>query len=147
MIHSCSPGLYCISGDVMVNAHDTLFGSGVTLYFIDGGLHINGNALVNLTAPFGADVFPALPGVLIYVPGANGDGQPVQINGNSDSFFSGIVYAPGSEMELLGTGNTVAYQSQFIGWDVRVGGTADLKIDWVGSRNPGLSIVTGMRFN
>jgi hypothetical protein len=130
------PGLYCISGDVTVNAHDTLAGSGITLYFIDGGLHINGNALVNLTAPFGDGVSPALPGVLIYVPGANGNGQQVQINGNSDSYFSGIIYAPGSEMELLGTGNTIAYRSQFIGWDVRVGGTADLLIDWDGTQIP-----------
>lgn len=122
-----SPGLYCISGDVTVNAHDTLIGGGVTLYLIDGKLHINGGATVMLSAP-DLDSSPALPGVLIYSPESNG--SPVTLNGNSDSYISGVVYAPASEVEVLGTGYAYGYQAQIIGWDVRVGGTADLILDW-----------------
>jgi hypothetical protein len=122
-----APGLYCISGDVTVNSNDKLIGNGVTLYFTDGKLTINGGATVQLTAPPQGDA-PALPGVLFYVPDSNSN--PVLIAGNSDSYFSGVVYAPASEIEVLGTGYVFGYQAQFVGWDVRVGGTADVVLDF-----------------
>ncbi len=120
-------GLYCISGDVTINNNDTVIGSDVTLYFIDGKLTVNGGATVQMTAP-SQGASPALPGVLFYVPDTNNN--PVFIAGNSNSFFSGVVYAPASEIEVLGTGYVYGYQAQFIGWDVRVGGTADVILDF-----------------
>ncbi|HOU11968.1 MAG TPA: hypothetical protein PKZ84_02545 [Anaerolineae bacterium] len=120
-----NPGLYCISGDVTINNNESLTGQGVTLYFTDGKLTINGGATVQLSAPE-AGASPALPGVLIYVPQTNSN--PLKITGNSDSTFTGVIYAPASEIEVLGTGFVLGYNAQFIGWDVRVGGTADVII-------------------
>ena len=120
------PGLHCISGDVTINSQDVLVGDGVTLFFRDGKVTINGGATVQLTAP-GEGVTPALPGILFYVPETNTN--PVKINGNSKSYFSGVIYAPRSEIEVLGTGYVFGYQAQFIGWDVRIGGTADVILD------------------
>jgi len=118
------PGLYCVTGQVQINAHDTLVGSGVTIYLRDGSLRINGNALVQLSAPVAnPDPSPAIAGMLIYLDAANHN--EVQINGNSDSYFEGTVYAPGSDIDVLGTAVIDAYHSQIIGWNVELGGTAD----------------------
>ena len=136
---SLNPGLYCISGDVTINAGDHVKGDDVTLYFLDGKLTINGGSTVQLSAPYapGVNVSPALSNILFYVPGAEGEGKPVTINGTSDSYFSGVVYAPGSEVEFLGTSYTEGAQTtQIIGWDVRVGGTADLILGYIGSDDP-----------
>ena len=131
------PGLWCISGDVTINAKDSLQGEGVTLYLINGKLRISGKALVQLSAPANSvDPSPALPNILFYVPGSEGNGQAVQINGTSESYFAGVVYAPGSEIEVLGTGNVEGMEAQFIGWNVRVGGTADIILGYTGSDFP-----------
>jgi hypothetical protein len=136
---SLEPGLYCISGDVTINAGDTVKGDDVTLYFMDGKLTINGGATVQLSAPYapGVNVSPALSNILFYFPGTNGDGENVKINGNSDSYFTGVIYAPGSEVEFLGTSHTEGVDTtQIIGWDVRVGGTADLILGYTGNDLP-----------
>jgi len=122
-----APGLYCVSGDANINNNDTVIGNGVTLYFIDGKFTINGGATVQLSAP-SEGATPALPGVLIYQPQSNAN--DLKINGNSDSYFSGVIYAPASHVSVLGTGFVYGYQAQIIGWDVEVGGTADLILDW-----------------
>ena len=143
------PGLWCIDGDVTINAQDKVYGDGVTLVVQNGKFHINGGAQVQLAAPFSTEcIDPAVNGVLLWVPGemsvsgkkevcsSKSGCQAVTINGNSDSYFQGVIYAPGSEVEVLGTGNVYAFRSQFIGWDVRVGGTAQLKIDFKGNNLP-----------
>jgi hypothetical protein len=128
------PGLYCISGDATINASDTVMGSGVTLYFTDGKFTINGGATVNLSAPQGSSVSPALPGVLVYLPQSNSN--PVLIDGNSESWYQGTVYAPASEINVLGAGQVHGGWAQFIGWDVQVGGTADVFIDYLDRNLP-----------
>jgi hypothetical protein len=121
------PGLYCITGDVTINAGDVVTGDDVTLYFLNGKVTINGGATVNLSAPSHDNASPALKNILFYVPGAAGKGQTVKINGNSDSYFTGTIYAPGSDVDFLGTSHTEGCENtQIIGWNVRIGGTADV---------------------
>jgi hypothetical protein len=68
-----------------------------------------------------------LKNILFYVPGASGKGQPVKINGNSDSYFTGTIYAPGSDVDFLGTSHAEGCENtQVIGWNVRIGGTSDV---------------------
>lgn len=125
------PGLYCITGDVTINAGDVVKGEDVTLYFVDGKLTINGGSTVQLSAPAKA-ALPALKNILFYVPArqnkkGEADGQIVKINGGADSYFTGVVYAPTSLVEFLGTSHTEGCENtQIIGWDVRIGGTADV---------------------
>jgi hypothetical protein len=121
------PGLYCVTGQVQINAHDTLIGNGVTIYLRDGSLRINGNATVQLSAPVSVpNPSPAIAGMVIYLEATNQN--EIQINGNSDSFFEGTVYAPGSDIDVLGTAVIDAYRSQIIGWNVELGGTADTNV-------------------
>lgn len=124
-----APGLYCITGDLRINGHDTLNGTGVTLYFLDGGLTINGGATVQLSAPGSSpNPAPAIPGVLILT--AAGNSSRIQINGNSVSYFHGTILAPQSDIDFLGTGSTNAYYTQVIGYNVEVGGTADTYVTY-----------------
>jgi hypothetical protein len=118
-------GLYCISGDLVINGGDTVEGDGVTIYVPNGEIRINGNATVKLTAP-GPGSAPAIEGILFYLPETNHN--TVELNGTSDSYFEGVVLAPGSDVNVLGTGDISAYRSQIIGWNVEVGGTADAGI-------------------
>ncbi len=117
-------GLYCVSGSLHVNGNDSLIGTGVTIYMLNGGITINGNAEVNITAPHPSpDPSPAIPGLVIYVPVNNTN--DIQINGNSESYFEGTILAPGSNIDMLGTGEVDAFHTQVIGWNVEVGGNAD----------------------
>lgn len=127
-----TPGLYCIEGDLTV--HDELVGQGVTLYFKNGDLKINGNPHIDLKAPaIDATGTPAIPGVLIYAPETNhGD---ITLNGNSVSNFTGVIYAPGADINMLGTGNLDAYDVQIIGFNVEVGGTSDTYVSYCSCQN------------
>lgn len=119
-----SPGLYCVTGELRLNANDTFQGTGITIKMVDGGLRINGGALVQISAPdLNPDPSPAIAGVLIYAPASNH--EEIQLNGNSDSRFVGTVYAPGGDINLLGNGDVNAFNTQLIGWNVEVGGNYD----------------------
>jgi len=125
------PGLYCLHGDLRVNANHELVGHDVTIY-VEGDIVLNGSALIQLSAPdSNPDPAPALGGVLFYIPhmpGANCADQTFDMNGNSDSYFQGIILAPCADITVNGTGNVNAYQTQIIGWNVLVGGTADTSV-------------------
>lgn len=117
-------GLYCIQGNLHVNAHDVLVGYDVTIYVPNGEVRINGNATVQVDAPpQSPDPSPAIPGVVLYVDVKHT--HDIQINGNSDSYWEGTILAPNTDIELNGTGFQDAYRTQVIGWNVKVGGTAD----------------------
>ncbi|OGO11959.1 MAG: hypothetical protein A2Y53_01530 [Chloroflexi bacterium RBG_16_47_49] len=119
------PGLWCISGNVkLTGSHGTLHGEGVTLVILDGVFDAAGGADVTLS---GLDAtYPALPGIVIYLPESNTN--TVTLNGNSSSYYAGLVYAPKSLIKMDGTGDVMYMQSQVIGWNVTVGGTADTKV-------------------
>jgi Flp pilus assembly protein TadG len=122
-----APGLYCVDGDLRINAQDTFRGTDVTIYMKNGEIRVNGGATVELYAPSTySNPKPAIPGVLVYMaPGNNND---VQINGNSSSVWKGTIYAPESNIDFSGTENTNGYETQLIGWNVEVGGTGDTNI-------------------
>ena len=120
-------GLYCVTGNLRVNSHDTLVGDGVTIFMINGEIHDNGGATIQLTAPpHSPDPAPAIPGLLIYLPPTNT--SDVDINGNSLNNFTGTILAPGSTIYVTGTAGVSALHSQIIGWDVEVGGDGTLNV-------------------
>jgi hypothetical protein len=123
-----SPGLYCVTGDLFLNGGEFI-GDQVTIVMLDGELRINGNVLVQLTAPaIEPRPAPAIPGLLFYAPATNSN--PITLNGTSESFFTGTVFAPASNISLLGTGYQDAYKTQVIGWNVEAGGTADTYVTY-----------------
>lgn len=123
------PGIYCVDGMFMVNAHDVLTGDGVLIYMRSGNVHWDGHAQVNLTAPTSGPY----AGLLLYLPMNNDEG--VIINGNSDSSFVGTFLAPASDIQVNGTSGVTGYHSQIIGYTIDLIGTADMRIEYNQNEN------------
>jgi hypothetical protein len=89
---------------------------------------------VTLHAPEGTEeaVAPAIPNVLIYLPESNT--SEVELQGNDDSQFLGVIYAPGADVNISGdSGTHPTFNTQIIGKNVTISGNADLKINFNGS--------------
>ena len=124
-------GLYCLYGDFDMggdNLYIQDYDKGVTIYLKSGSFVTNGNGEVIIKAPSeDPDPYPALAGILIYLDKEN-DGE-VKLRGTSSSSYYGTVFAPGGTIDAAGTADHVpSLHTQLIGWDVLVGGTADIKI-------------------
>lgn len=123
------PGIYCVNGDFMMNAHDTIHGEGVLIFMKSGTVHFNGNAQINLSAPTSGPY----AGLLIYQSINNTN--RVTLNGNSDTIFVGTILAPGAEIQINGTQNSSSYQSQIIGYTLDLIGTSDAVIRYNDAQN------------
>jgi hypothetical protein len=123
------PGIYCVDGMFMVNAHDLLTGDGVLIYMRSGNVHWDGRAQINLTAPTSGPY----AGLLIYMPMSNDEGMI--INGNSDSSFVGTFLAPASDVQINGTSGVNGYHSQVVGYTIDLIGTADMTVEYNQNEN------------
>ncbi len=66
-------GLWCITGDLSLTSDDKLYGDHVTIYMVDGWFKSVAQAEIILSAPAKSpDPYPAIPGLLIYLPVSNG---------------------------------------------------------------------------
>lgn len=136
------PGLYCITGDVKITQGNGLSGYGVTIAMLDGFFDVQGSPEIHLLAPgvpIPPDntektpiVSPAIEGLLIYMAPSNLNN--VTLAGNSDSYFSGLIYAPNPDTttKLSGTGQNIYQNSQVIAWNITIEGTADLWVHYYG---------------
>lgn len=136
-----APGLYCIRDD-FVTTGGTITGTGVTIYIEDGTFSTNGNATINLAAPDCSEggsclgVPLALPGVLIYIPETNAKNE-VNLLGDADSDYYGLVYAPAGEIEVGGGSSLMGViHTQLIGYDVKIHGTTSIDITYDGEKAP-----------
>lgn len=98
-----TPGIYYMEGPFIENGNDTLSGNGVTFYFSQGSLTLNGNSQADLVAP----TTGPYAGILYYQNPS--DTQTVTIDGNATSVFQGTFYAPGAQLTVNGNGNLAAY--------------------------------------
>jgi len=100
-----------------------------------GKLTVNGGANIQPSAP-GIDpdnfpiVSPAVRGLLIYFPDSNSN--TLGLNGNENALYSGLVYAPNSNITMNGTGSQAYENTQIIGWNVEVGGNASTSVTYNG---------------
>lgn len=136
-ILTMEPGLYCITrapNGFTINGGKVI-GDGVTIYLINGGGSISGNSIAELEAPKkNPDPSPAIPGLLFYL--APGNTHLLSLTGNDESWFVGTVYAPDGEIKAAGTSGTQAtFNTQMIGWNVEIEGTATLQINFNGDDN------------
>jgi hypothetical protein len=122
------PGLWCITGDLKINAKAEIHGAGVTIYIPNGLLDIAGGAKLELSAPTASDTpSAAIPGMLFFLPPTNAN--TVTINGNSELFsLTGTILAPSSHIKIDGASSNTLLASQIIGWDVELIGTATFNI-------------------
>lgn len=123
------PGIYCISGDLKVNAHDHITGHGVLLYFIDGGIKFNGNGVLDLSAPTTGDY----AGLLIYLPLTNS--SDVEILGSSLNSYAGTILAPASNFTITGDGSAAAINSQIIANTITLIGGSNITVHYDDNSN------------
>ncbi len=111
-------------------------GDGVTIYLLKNGIHdtnvtINGNVTVHLNAPDESPVNGAMAGILFYM--ADGNQGNISLQGTADSSFAGAIYAPNGSMDIGGTSDVnPTYNTQLIGYFVKVHGNADIDINYNG---------------
>ena len=132
------PGLYSLTGSpkAMVISGGTLIGHGVTIYAENGEIALSGNATVQLSAPQDPEASPEIFGVVIYL--AEGNTGAVELEGNSDTWLQGTVYAPDGFIEAKGVSGThPTLHTQLVGHDVEIGGNADINIVFDASKAPG----------
>ncbi|NJN44787.1 MAG: hypothetical protein HC806_08775 [Anaerolineae bacterium] len=135
-----NPGLYCLDGDFEINGNNSSFvkGNGVTIYMRSGNFTSNGNAAVQISAPnFVVNDEDGIAGMLIYL--ATDNAGEVSLKGNSDSHYSGTIYAAheDSRVEVGGTGDLTScfngapcFGTQLIAGTVKISGTATLDVDF-----------------
>lgn len=110
------------SGGLSISSQAVVNGTGVTIILTSSnpgnsstiaGMHINGGATINLTAPTSG----TYAGVLIYQDRrAAVMGDRVHLNGNSSSRLQGAVYVPRNEILMNGTTNMNTNCLQLIGY-------------------------------
>ena len=140
-----NPGLYCVTGSPIAFKITTawFYGDGVTIYatngrvLISGGGDDEGNPSV-LSAPAAdPDPSPALSGMLILL--APGNTSDVQLTGNSETQFTGTVFAPDGDITATGSGAlTAPFNTQLIGHNVQVEGNAFIDINFDGANSYGV---------
>jgi hypothetical protein len=120
------PGLYCVTGGLTL--HGDYTGAGVTIVVLSGAVKVNGQPLLQLSAPASSpDPSPAIPGVLLYLPISNT--SDVTLNGGANSFLRGMIIAPRSKLTLDGNASDYV-KGQVIGWTVKITGTNGFSIDY-----------------
>lgn len=132
-------GLYCFHGDIdLSGSHNVFIGTNVTIYFVTGGFKItgtNGNSDgdIRLSAPAnkGDVVSYAEEDVVIMMAPTNT--SELKIDGNSSSYFIGLIVAPNQSVDLGGVISNTAYQSQIIGRNIKYHGTPEVKVTYYDS--------------
>lgn len=124
------PGIYCLYDDLSITG-GTVNGSYVAFYIIEGNVKITGNAIVNLSAPVSGD----LAGMLFFVDYDNPEGD-ISLIGTNASSFTGTVFTPVGSLEAGGTTSSAAtFNTQLIGWTVKIVGSSQVDVFYNGSNN------------
>lgn len=142
-----SPGLYYITGGLTINnnalvvaggstdftggpAFSSVYSGGATFFIANGDLTVNGSSTVQMYAPHSG----TYEGLLFYQDPL--DTQQLTINGGSNSFFEGAVYAPKADVDFSGTADfnggakyTIVIADQFL---VSGGAYVNLAADFSG---------------
>ena len=127
-----NPGVYFIDrGTFSVNGGGTVNGIGVTLVFTSSTgnnwatLTINGNAVVNLTAPNSGDT----AGLVVFGDRNTPLGTAFKLNGGSTQSFGGAIYAPTGSISYSGGSGTSTSCTQIIGDTVTFTGNSSVAIN------------------
>jgi hypothetical protein len=130
-----NPGMYCIYGNKGFTGNGgVITGTDVMIYLQDGGLDLGGSSLVALAAEDdpGMLVDPSQndwKGMLVYIDPNNTN--DVKLTGNTDTTYTGTIYAVNSDCTVNGTGDNIGLHStQIICNKVKITGTAQVNIDY-----------------
>ena len=122
------PGTYVLAGGgIKLGGNGYLKGTGVTIFLMgDAEFSVSGNEVVQLTPPTKGEDYA---GITIYQEKSNDN--TITINGTSDSYISGFVYAPGGHVFYAGN-SAATTQSEclrIVGNTVELTGNSDMKSD------------------
>ena len=126
-------GTYCVHNDFSVQGGDTLIGHDVIIIMLEGDVTFNGGATIELSGPPGpqSDDNP-YGGLFLYMPMSNSG--TININGNSESGFTGTILAPAADITINGTGGS-GLHGQIIGYTVDLSGTSSTTIVYDNDEN------------
>lgn len=107
-----------------------LYGTGITIYLVNGGdISISGGDIDLEAPPASPDPDPGIEGVLFYVNPVRD--SVINLNGNNESKYLGIIYAPQADVSINGAnGTTPTFNTQIIAWNVEISGNASLDINF-----------------
>jgi hypothetical protein len=121
------PGNYVLDGGkVNLGGNGSLKGTGVTIFLLnDAEFSINGNEVVQLTPPTSGPY----AGITIFQEKSNDN--TISINGGSDSYVTGFVYAPGAHLFYAGNSATTTLSQclRLVGKTIEMTGNSDIKSD------------------
>ena len=131
-----NPGIYYLDGgDFTVNGGGTITGTGVTLVFTKKNSStwatatINGNAVINLTAPLSGP----MAGIVVFGDRNVPIGTAYKLNGGSTQYFGGAIYLPTGAVDFIGGAGTSSSCTQLIGNTVSFSGNSSFALNCSGS--------------
>ena len=126
-------GTYCVHNDFSVQGGETLIGHNVIIIMVDGDVTFNGGATIELSGPAGPQTNEnPYGGLFLYMPMSNTG--TININGNSESGFTGTILAPAADVTINGTGGN-GIHGQIIGYTVDLSGTSNTSIVYNNDEN------------
>ena len=133
-LNAAYPGksLICVTNtnNAIKMTNGYLYGKGITIYLVNGGdISVNGGD-IDLEAPASdPDPDPGLPGILIYVNPVRD--SSISLNGNNESKYLGVIYAPRADVTINGAnGTSPTFNTQIIAWNVEISGNATVDINY-----------------
>jgi hypothetical protein len=116
-----------VSGDINMSGQaEIIVDEGVYVrFFVQGNVSVSGNGMTNRNGPLHLQLYGIDP-----PPNADGTEAPMKtmsISGNGG--FSGAVYAPHYNVEMVGGGNTDSIFGSFVGNTVRMTGVQSVHYD------------------
>ncbi|MEJ2352364.1 MAG: pilus assembly protein TadG-related protein [Anaerolineales bacterium] len=130
------PLIYCLDVSTSVafkiNSTMSITGQNVFFYVKNGGVDWSAGAIIDLEAS--GNTKSPYQGLLIYVDphdyAGNLGNEDVIINGHSDSFVAGTIFAPAADCRINGTGEVGSYHLQAICYTVYLEGNGLLDITY-----------------
>lgn len=116
-----APGLYYIEGSLSIKG--TISGTGVTVFMKDGGITINGNASVALSAPETGDY----AGMVFMSAADNASAQ--KFNGGGTTLLDGYLYFPKGDLTYSGNNSTSSTCLRMVADTITMTGSSVLKSD------------------
>ena len=127
-----NPGAYYLNNaSLSVNGNTTIKGTGVTLIFTGtnpGSITVNGNSVLELTAPTTGDFAK----MLMIQSSAASAGNANEIKGNNGSKTDGAMYFPRGNMKFTGSSSAATKCAMIVAYRVDFSGNSDIQNNTTG---------------
>ena len=125
---------YLKSGSLTVNGGASITGTGVTLVMTGSGsdyatANISGGATINLTAPTTGPT----AGIVVFGDRNMPIGTTFKLNGGSNQYLEGAVYAPRAALEFAGGSGSSSDCTQLLANTITFSGNANLALNCTGA--------------